>query len=111
LADPLNAYEAGTCREILKLKDAMWTFVYVDGVEPTNNHAERALRPAVIWRKGSFGTDSQNGSRFVERILTVVSTLKSQGRNILEFLTAAGNAVLGHCSAPSLLPAQPSSRP
>jgi transposase len=64
--------EAGTCQEILKLEEAMWTFVYVDGIEPTNNRAERALRPAVIWRKGSFGTDSQRGSRFVERILTVV---------------------------------------
>jgi transposase len=102
--------QAGTCQEILKLEDAMWTFVYVEGVDPTNNRAERALRPAVIWRKGSFGTDSQSGSRFVERILTVVSTLRSQGRNILEFLTAAGNAALGHCSAPSLLPAQPTSR-
>jgi transposase len=102
--------EAGTCREMLKLEDAMWTFVYVDGVEPTNNRAERALRPAVIWRKGSFGTDSQGGSRFVERILTVVSTLRSQGRNILDFLAAAGNAALGHCPVPSLLPHQPTGR-
>ena len=102
--------QAGTCQEILKLEAAMWTFVYVEGIDPINNRAERALRPAVIWRKGSFGTDSQNGSRFVERILTVVSTLRSQGRNILEFLTAAGNAALGQCSAQSLLPAQPTSR-
>jgi transposase len=102
--------EAGTCREMLKLEDAMWTFVYVAGVEPTNNRAERALRPAVIWRKGSFGTDSQGGSRFVERILTVVATLRSQGRNILDFLAAAGNAALGRCPVPSLLPPQPTGR-
>jgi transposase len=97
--------EAGTCRELLKLEDALWTYVYVDGVEPTNNRAEHALRPAVIWRKGSFGTESENGSRFVERILTVVTTLKSQGRNVLEFLTASCEASLGRCTAPSLLPA------
>ena len=60
---------AGRCREILKLEGALFTFVRVAGVEPTNNVAERALRPAVLWRKGSFGTDSEQGSRFVERIL------------------------------------------
>jgi transposase len=96
--------EAGTCKELLKLEDALWTFVYVDGVEPTNNRAEHALRPAVIWRKGSFGTESEDGSRFVERILTVVTTLKSQGRNVLEFLTASCEASLGRCVRPSLLP-------
>ena len=99
--------EAGTSREILKLEDALWTFVYVEGVEPTNNRAERALRPGVIWRKGSFGTNSEKGSRFVECILTVVTTLRSQGRNVLEFLAASGEASLGLCAAPSLLPAQP----
>jgi len=98
--------EAGTCRELLKLEDAMWTFVYVEGVEPTNNRAERALRPAVVWRKGSFGTDSVKGSRFVERILSVVTTLRSQGRNVLEFLATAGAASLGLGVAPSLLPSQ-----
>ena len=61
---------AGRCREILKLEGALFTFVRVAGVEPTNNSAERAIRPAVLWRKGSFGTDSEAGSRFVERILT-----------------------------------------
>ena len=64
---------AGQCREILKLEGALFTFVRVAGVEPTNNMAERAIRPAVLWRKGSFGTDSEPGSRFVERILTVVT--------------------------------------
>jgi len=96
---------AGTCREILKLEDSLWTFVYVDAVEPTNNSAERALRPAVIWRKGSFGTDSPDGSRFVERILSVVATLKSQGRHVLDYLTAACETMLLGQAAPSLLPA------
>jgi transposase len=95
---------AGTCREILKLEDSLWTFVYVAGVEPTNNSAERALRPAVIWRKGSFGTDSADGSRFVERILTVVATLKSQGRHVLDYLTAACESMLLGQATPSLLP-------
>jgi transposase len=95
---------AGTCREILKLEDSLWTFVYVAGVEPTNNPAERALRPAVIWRKGSFGTDSADGSRFVERILTVVATLKSQGRHVLDYLTAACESMLLGQATPSLLP-------
>lgn len=75
---------AGRCREILKLQGALFTFVRVAGVEPTNNLAERAIRPAVLWRKGSFGTDSESGSRFVERILTVVTTLRLQQRNVLD---------------------------
>ena len=74
---------AGRCREILKLEGVLFTFVRVAGVEPTNNIAEQALRPAVLWRKGSFGTDSGPGSRFVERILTVVTTLRRQQRNVL----------------------------
>ena len=80
---------AGRCREILKLEGALFTFVRVTGVEPTNNIAERAIRPAVLWRKGSFGTDSEQGSRFVERILTVVTTLRLQQRNVLDYVTSA----------------------
>lgn len=57
---------AGLCRELNKWWDALWTFTRVEGVEPTNNVSERALRPAVLWRKGSFGSDSASGSRFVE---------------------------------------------
>lgn len=102
-----NARVAGTSREILKLADSLWTFVYVDGVEPTNNLAERDLRHAVIWRKTSFGTHSENGSRFVERILTVVTTLRKQQRNVLEYLTAAGEARLRRLPPPSLLPSAP----
>ena len=56
---------AGTCREMLKRREALWTFVQVEGVEPTNNTAERSIRPGVQWRKGSFGTQSEDGSRFV----------------------------------------------
>jgi transposase len=74
-------------------------------VEPTNNAAERSIRPGVQWRKGSFGTQSEAGSRFVESMLTVVATLKQQQRNVLEYLTAACEAALRGKAAPSLLPA------
>jgi transposase len=79
----------GTCRQIRALEETLWTFVRVRGVEPTNNAAERALRRAVLWRRKSFGTQSEVGSRFVERILTVVTTLRQQGRDVLGYLTAA----------------------
>ena len=94
----------GMCREILKLRQALWTFVHLAGVEPTNNTAERAIRPGVLWRKGSFGTHSAQGSRFVESMMTIVATLKQQQRNVLEYLTAACEAALRNEPAPSLLP-------
>ena len=97
---------AGTCQDILKRREALGTFVQVDGVEPTNNAAERALRPGVLWRKGSCGTQSEEGSRFVERMMTGVATLKQQQRPILESLaTACAAALRGDAdAAPSLLP-------
>jgi len=67
------------------------------------------LRPAVLWHKGSFGSDSEAGSRFVERLLTVVATCRQQGRPLLDFLVAAGEAVLRGTAAPSLLPTRPGS--
>jgi transposase len=100
-----DAKVEGMAKEILKHEPALFTFVYADGVEPTNNKAERALRNAVIWRKISFGTDSERGSRFVERILTVTATLKQQHRHALSFLTAACQASLHSRPPPSLLPA------
>jgi transposase len=96
---------AGTCRDILKRREALWTFVQVAGVEPTNHAAERSLRPGVRWRKGSFGTQSEEGSRFVESLMTVVATLRHQQRNILAYLIAACEAALRGEAAPSLLPA------
>ena len=95
---------AGRCREILALEPALWTFVHEEGVEPTNNAGERIVRAGVLWRKRSFGTDSPNGSRFVERILTVVATLRLQKRNVLDYATAACEAALHGRPAPSLLP-------
>jgi transposase len=98
------AKTAGVCRELLAIEPALWTFVRVEGIEPTNNAAERALRHAVLWRKASHGTDSEIGSRFVENILTVVATCRQQGRNVLEYLTRCCNTHLMGAPHPSLLP-------
>jgi transposase len=95
---------AGLCRDLTRWWPALWTFARVEGVEPTNNVAERALRLVVLWRKGSFGSDSELGSRFAERLLTVVASCRQQGRHLLDFLVAAGEAALQGTAAPSLLP-------
>jgi hypothetical protein len=94
-----------TCAQLLKLEPALWTFVTTPRVEPTNNPAERALRPAVIWRYTSFGAQSQAGSDFVARMLTVTTSLKAQGRSILEFLTQSCRNLRLGMPGPSLLPA------
>ena len=88
----------------MQLATALWTFIDVPGVEPTNNAAERALRPAVLWRKGCFGTHSAAGSRFAERMLTVATTLKQQGRNVVDYMAQACVASLQGHPPPSLLP-------
>jgi len=95
---------AATCRELLAGEAHLWTFVRVEGIEPTNNHAERALRHGVIYRKLSGGTDSEAGSRFVERMLSVVATCRQQGVNILDYLTRCYQAHLDGQAAPSLIP-------
>jgi transposase len=100
------AKTAATCREILAVEASLWTFTRVVGVEPTNNAAEREVRHAVCWRKTSFGTDSEKGSRFVERILTVIASCRRQGRNVLAFLTHAITAHRTGTTHPTLLPAQ-----
>lgn len=99
-----NSKLSGICEPLYNHRDWLWTFLDVEGVEPTNNASERALRPAVIWRKLSFGTQSAPGSRFVETILTVVETCHKQSRNSFEYLTAAMQAHFAGQSAPSLLP-------
>lgn len=93
-----------TCRQLLKVETALWLFVEVSDLEPTNNSAERAIRPAVLWKKTSFGSQSENGSIFVARMLTVVSSLRSQKRNILEFIRETIEANRKGNSTPSLIP-------
>ncbi len=95
---------AGMAREILAQADCLFVFVDTEGVEPTNNTAERVIRPAVLWRKGSFGTDTADGSRFAERILTALTTLKQQRRPLLDYLERACRALADRTMPPSLLP-------
>jgi transposase len=95
---------AATCRELLAREAALWTFVRVEGVEPTNNGAERQLRHAVQWRKTSYGTQSERGSRFVAHILTVVASCQQQGRSVLVYLTACCQAAYAGRTVPSLIP-------
>ena len=91
------------CDRVLQIAPALWAFLVCEGVEPTNNHAERVLRPAVLWRRRSFGCHSIDGCRFVERILTVVQSLRLQKRNVLTFLHDAICAHRTGLKAPRLV--------
>lgn len=99
-----DAPTATFCRNLLDLEPALWTFLYREGVEPTNNHMERLLRSGVLWRKRSFGCHSAEGCRFVERILTVTQTLRLQKRPVLDYLVHALQAHRAGQLAPKLLP-------
>jgi transposase len=102
-ADRAEPRTAGMCADILKLEPALWTFVDVEAIEPTNNISERTIRPAVLWRKGCFGNDSASGSRFTERVLTAVATVRLRRGNVLRYLTEACAAHRENRVAPSLL--------
>jgi transposase len=91
------------CANLLAVEPALWTFAQIEGVEPTNNHAERVLRSGVLWRKNAFGCHSEAGCRFAERILTVAQTLRLQKRSILEYLHRALVAHRSGLPAPALL--------
>lgn len=95
---------AGTCEELLEYWTCLWVFIRIPNVDPTNNAGEQEIRPAVLWRKGSFGSHSEEGSRFVERMLTVARSLRKQGRAILDFIVTAVIAFRTGRRAPSLLP-------
>ena len=99
-----NQKLARFCRRLLKVYPALWTFVRVEGVEPTNNHGERVLRLAVLWRKCCFGCHSEKGCRFVERLITAVQSLRLQKRSVLEFLRSTIQARRAGTKTPSLLP-------
>lgn len=101
-----NAKLIGFCDELYDRREHLWTFTRVEGIEPTNNTAERALRPAVIYRKLSFGTQSASGSRYLERLLSVSETCRLQNRNAYEYLIEAMQAKFAGQAAPSLLPVQ-----
>jgi transposase len=94
----------GMCRELYGHRAWLWTFLNVEGVEPTNNAAERSLRHAVIWRKLSFGTQSAAGSRFVETLLSIIETCRQQEQNVFDHVTRAVQAHFGQQPTPSLIP-------
>ena len=98
-----DAKAAALCGNLLEVEPALWTFLYKDSVEPTNNHIERLLRPGVLWRKNAFGCHSEAGCRFVERILTVVQTLRLHKRPALDFLYESLSAHRSGQPAPRLL--------
>lgn len=98
-----NSELIGFCESLNAHNDWLWTFTKVQGIEPTNNAAERALRPAVIYRKLSFGTQSSSGSRFIERMLTVTETCRLQNRSTFEFMVEAVEAHYNKTRAPTLL--------
>ena len=97
----------GFCSELYDRREHLWTFTRIQGIEPTNNTAERALRPAVIYRKLSFGTQSAAGSRYLERLLSVSETCRLQNRNAYQYLIEAMEAHFAGKASPSLLPPSP----
>jgi transposase len=90
-------------RELLKVEDLLWTFLAHKDVSVTNNHAERLLRYPVIWRKLSFGTRSESGALYVERLLTVTMSLRLQNRNAFDYLKDAMTAHSCGKPVPSIL--------
>lgn len=97
---------SGSCADILEHRAALWTFIAEQGVEPTNNHAESELRDFVLWRKRSYGTQSERGNRFAERIMTVTHTARKLGTNVFEFLTACCRAWVSGTEPPLLVAAR-----
>jgi hypothetical protein len=93
----------GMCKELYDHRDWLWTFAEHQGIEPTNNTAERALRPAVIYRKLSFGTQSEAGSRFIERMLTITENCRLQKRPIYQWLCDTIHASLRNEPAPPII--------
>lgn len=93
---------SGSCADVLEHKLALWTFVERDDVSPTNNHAERELRAFVLWRRRSFGTQSERGNVFAARVMTVAHTARKQNKNTFAFLIACVRAHVDQASAPSL---------
>ena len=94
---------SGSCTDILAHRDALWTFVTHEGVEPTNNHGELELRDFVLWRKRSFGSQSERGERFAERVMTAVRTARKQSKNVLDFMVRSVTAKLDGTPPPQLI--------
>jgi hypothetical protein len=95
------------CEMILKVEELLWTFLKEEGVEPTNNAAERALRPAVLWKKRSFGVESERGARYVESMLSIWMTSRRNGVNPIQFLRAMVENSRSNLSAPNIFTFKP----
>jgi len=98
---------SGACANLLAHREALFTYARERGVPPTNNHAERELRGFVMWRKQTAGTRSERGDRFAERVMTVVHTLRKQGRHVLSYPEQANTATLRGLPSPALMSAGP----
>ena len=94
---------SGSCADILEHRAALFNFVDKRGVEPTNNHGERELRAFVLWRRRSFGTQSERGNTFAENIMTVVHTARKQQRDVLPLLTGYCEAAWSGTKPPKLV--------
>jgi transposase len=94
---------SGACADVLAHRNALWTFVTHEGVEPTNNHGELELRDFVLWRKRSFGSQSERGERFAERMMTAVRTARKQGKDVLDFMVGSLTAYICNTTAPRLV--------
>lgn len=100
---------SGSCQDMLEHRLALWTFLDQENVEPTNNHAERELRAFVLWRKRSFGTQSERGNVFAERLMTIAHTARKQSKNALAFITACCEAQRAGRTCPTLVVVSPPS--
>lgn len=94
---------SGKCRRMSNHREHLWTFVHDQSVAPTNNIAERIVRQGVLWRKSSFGTQSERGARYVERILTVCATCRLQGQSFIEYVRNVCHCHLNGVAVPSLI--------
>lgn len=92
-----------SCENMLAHREALWNFVEHEGVEPTNNHAERELRAFVLWRKGCFGSQSERGARFAERLMTVAHTARKQGKRVFDFISSSVTAYVDGLTSPQLI--------
>ena len=91
------------CGTILKVESLLWRFTQEKDIEPTNNIAERSIRPAVLWKKRSFGVESERGSRYVESMLSIWATSRCNGVNPIAFLRELIHNYRDNSSTPSIL--------
>jgi len=98
-----NKDVGGTCRHIWRRSEALWTFIKRESIEPTNNTAERALRPAIIKRNLSFGVDSESGRQFLESMLSIIATSEQKNIDTYAYLQSTLTAQLTGKPTPKLL--------